>query len=526
MVQDPLLNLSVSELARREHTARRWALLYNEHERIILDAIQHDLGADRAEYIGRADLSVNLLAQVAEWVAVSYVEDPLVSRRDGDAEQAAEMARVCEDAGLWRVMRTVNRDTMALRECLVRVGYDDDGNIYARPAWPQRIYAEAWPDNPTRAREIREVVRMSVAGQMVDVIDVHRLSRADVEGRRVVIGTRQVYLGSDPLLLGDEVTAKTEVGDWWCFDAAGNAILPYAWYHARQPAGLWSPYEWRSISDGTVTLCVLRSYFTHTIRHAAWQQRYTIGLNIAGAAVDSSNNRSIVADPTTVLRFEPSDGAGSGTPGSANTFANPVDLNALMGSIRNWMQDTIASAGLPAADIVQTGADPRSGLSLAVSREAQREVQRQYVALFEAGDRGLLQIVAAANAAAGGPLVPDTQWVSSHRTLSLTTEERQRRAAYARDALEQRLIGRAEAYQLLHPGTPLDVAMAAVAALEPPRAEREPGVTVATTGDIMAGEVPALLAEGKTYEASNLARVAMEIKRSEAEIKQGGNDGN
>ena len=152
-----------------------------------------------------------------------------------------------------------------------------------------------------------------------------------------------------------------------------------------------------------------------------------------------------------------------------NCFCSSIDSSdpqIIIQAIRTYMHDAVSSTGLPASDLMRTGNDPVSGVSLAISREAQREVQAQYVPTFERGDQDLLTIFAVAAKLSGVAVPCDRAWRTTHQSLSLSTDERIRRATYVKDMMAQELMTKVEAYIFTHPGATVYQAERAVDGLE------------------------------------------------------------
>lgn len=504
--------LDTSDLTRQTYTAYRWAVLYGRHRDLVERHIQRSLGVQRADAIGDPDLSVNLLAQVCQWMAVSYLNPPVHWRTDGDVAAAEALAPVLDSSGIWGLMRRVNRDTMALRECLVRVSVDGRNEVCARPAWPQHIRAWAYHDRPDVASTVWERREYRVDGRDSKCWEVWDISLPNLPYARVhLAGDAGDTLGRD---VTEEVWGQRYEGEGypWRLDT-GEPILPYAWYHATAPDGLWEPYEWDSLFRATLEVCKLRSYFVHVIQTASWRQRYMIALNVVGAQ-QASGDVSVPMDPANVLVLTPSDDAGNGTPGQVGSFEQPSDPQIIIQAIRTYMHDAVSSTGLPASDLMRTGNDPVSGVSLAISREAQREVQAQYVPTFERGDQDLLTIFAVAAKLSGVAVPCDRAWRTTHQSLSLSTDERIRRSAYVKDAQAQMLMGKVQAYMFLNPGATVHQAERAVEELARPESTRV--TSAAEAGDALLGKTNELLDEGRVYEAIAVVRGAVEAEATQA----------
>jgi hypothetical protein len=90
--------------------------------------------------------------------------------------------------------------------------------------------------------------------------------------------------------------------------ADGRAFLPFGFYHAAKTGRMWDSYSTTEMVEGTLNVGVLYTFLLHIVRNTAWKQRYTVDLEIGGAAWadendDGNGRRSIVTDPATVTQF-------------------------------------------------------------------------------------------------------------------------------------------------------------------------------------------------------------------------------
>jgi hypothetical protein len=98
----------------------------------------------------------------------------------------------------------------------------------------------------------------------------------------------------------------------------------------------------------------------------------------------------------------------------------------------------VAYAGLNPADVTRASGDPRSGYSLAVTREGQREAQRRYSPVFGPVDEEVLSLTATAIRLGGGPTIAEGGWRVTHQMLPASPDERD---AERKDVLELERAG-------------------------------------------------------------------------------------
>ena len=118
------------EAARWSHTRLRMRLLSGAWASDLKARLRRSLGHVRSEAWGDPDLSSNVFASVCSQLAVAYDREPSVTHKDG---LAAEMMFASLKAAGWSSqMQRVQRDTIGLREMLLRVDVVD-GGIHLRP---------------------------------------------------------------------------------------------------------------------------------------------------------------------------------------------------------------------------------------------------------------------------------------------------------------------------------------------------------------------------------------------------------
>lgn len=215
-------------------------------------------------------------------------------------------------------------------------------------------------------------------------------------------------------------------------------------------------------------LGVYLTFFGHVLRDASWPQRYVIGARVLGAdAVDGEGNplagrREVVTDAATLLEME-ADPNGTGQP-MVGQWQASADPEKLLTSISMYERRILTLAGIQAPDVTRQDADIRSGYSLAVSREQVRTLQRVYEPQFRRGDLQLIAIAAALlNRATGSRYAESaTDYRITYYGLPKSSAERLGELAEIKARTEAGLVGPVTAYIELNPGTPYDVALAAV----------------------------------------------------------------
>lgn len=402
------------------------------------------IGPNRAQVWGVLDLTSNPLSHVYGRLAILYSSPPTLTVPVGGEDVAASL----EDAGAWQILPRVQRDCLALREMLVRVDADPSSGKLClhtvfpdlvsvrRDRWGSLVRVEEWAPDPTSPLSwVRLVHDITLDG-------LPSIAVYDEGGKEV---SERVFGNTAPTFPRD---------------ASGRPIMPYVVYRAAQTGSAFDPYTDSTVVEGALTIAVLYSYWDHVLRSAAWRQRWAVNLEPTGSApVAGLHAQAAGVDPSSLLLLAtPQEGDNAG-PGSVGTFEAPTDAEALLRSIQARETRLISSA-LGAADVTRGEADVRSGYSLAVSRESQREAQRAFEPLFRRADLQLLRLCAALLGA------PETGWGIQYSSIPRDPQEADSELARVKTQLDLRLLDRVGAWQVLHSGASEQEAIEAIAKID------------------------------------------------------------
>lgn len=440
-----------AERARVQHTRLRRRILYDQHYDDALQRLVEDVGPSNAVIWGSVDGMTNPLAQVYSKLSVLYASPPSLTVPAGGEDVAAAL----DEAGLWQLLGRIQRDTLALRDMLVRVSVQD-GVVMVHPVFPdmvsvktdprtgQIVRVEEWvpdPDHPDRwVRLVHDI------GQIAPILCVWDENQKECTER---------VLGS--VFEGDSYPYK---------DVTGKALLPYIIYHAAKTGSVFDPYTDSTVVDGSLKLSVLYTFWNFALLQASWRQRYAQGCEPAGLGPMSGvHAQSVGASPASIAVFTPTEDGG--TTAAVGTFETPSDIEGLLRSIQS-REARLVSAALGSADVSRGDSEIRSGYSLAVSREAQREAQRAYEPLFRRSDLALIKLV---SSLMGGPTAG---WGISYSSIPRDPQEAQGELDRIAKQLDLRLIDRTSAWLTLHPGASEADAIAAIARVDQANKAEEP----------------------------------------------------
>lgn len=434
----PPLPKDPEEARRVQHQRLRRRVMYSMHEADVRDRLHEAVGPTRASAWHIVDMTSNPAWYVNSQLAALYREIPEVRPPDGGEDIAAAIA----DAGWWQLAQRNQRDTCAMNEMFVRVDIGEDGPAF-RLAHPDLVEVVASPLAPSQPLAIREWVPdpddTSKWVQLVTDPRVRLYQALDDQGHDV----------SDRVLDGDFT------GERYPFLIGDRPVLPYVAYHAAETGFAMDPYTGREVFEGALQLAVYYSFFGHILRNAAWSQKWLLNAEPVGGDLDEDGRRrDVISDPAVaVVLRQIEESLGQAQVGQ---WAPPVDPERILGAIERYERRLVEMA-LSTVGVSRRESDVRSAMSLAVSREAQREAQRAYEPMFRRSDTRLLRLV---SGLMGGPV---DGWRIQYRSVPRDMMELESELQRMTTEIDAGLLDRVTAYQRLHPGLTRDEAERAVA---------------------------------------------------------------
>jgi hypothetical protein len=312
---DPALQpeptMPASESARVEHTRLRRRMLYGLALADVQARVIRMVGSERAAAQGDPDPTGLVFGPLCKSLATLYSPDP---PRPSHPDTAGQLVLdAAQEGGLWDLMIRLQRDTIGLREMLVRVEPVEDPSAplgwtlaYHR-VFPDRVAAEARPGAADLPGEVWEAIQIEAEdGDCRWGWDVWCITD-DVPYHRVYDEDRTTLV---PITLPDGRVVDEEAGDLYPYrDESGAPVIPYSLYHAERTGCLWDPWEWSEIVEGSLLLAVGWTFWDHILFHASWPQNYMVGAFIATdttaedttGGVTAPSRVRVVADPAKVL---------------------------------------------------------------------------------------------------------------------------------------------------------------------------------------------------------------------------------
>jgi hypothetical protein len=431
------------EAARWQHTRQRRSMLYGAWRSLLEGRVRRAVGTQRAEAWGDVDLSSNVFLQVCSQLSVLY-DRPVTVSHDEDPSAAEMLRGILTRAGYEPVMQIVQRDTIGLREMVVRV--DAVQREGMAPALTLRRippdYVEAWadaatPGQPYKVCETRLVWLGESWHWVREIVEVR-----DGVGRWVVEDDK-----------GADVTAEVlgeAAGSFPWVAPDGRPVMPYVIFHAAWPHEVWDAWAGEELVEGTLQAAVAWTLAHHALMQASWPQRYAVGLTVPadmpGDSEDVRPRQEVVADPATVIMFQPTEDSNTSTVGQFQPGADP---QAMFAAVESYERRVATASGLSASDFVRTSGDPRSGYALGISRAGKREASNRYAPIFQASDVVLMGAVAAAWNGAGGDPLPVDGYAVEYAVLPLSPDEEREHRETVFALLDRGLITRERAAEML-----------------------------------------------------------------------------
>ena len=432
------------------------------------------------------DTSRNLARTVTNQLAVLYDQPPKISNEDADLDQFRSEIK---EAGLWSIDARNCRNTIGLRESLIRADYSTElGQLTYRAVTPDMVYAEASPDQPDEPDYIIEArVRSVDLGKGKGPQDQWTWDCLDVRPDREPKYKVLLPDGRTTVKEAKDITAQVLGGDFsgaaYPYRIEGEPVLPYALYHAQRTGRLWDSFEGQELFESTLLVACYWSFFGYCLRDSTFSQRWGIGVNIGGGQLKGtgkSTRREVHLDPTSFAIFNEE------TPGSGRLgqFGAAVDPERLQLAIDQYEQRTLAHAGLSPDDLQRSGG-AESGYALALRRETVRRLQRGFEPQFSRGDLRLLALSAALLNANTGSSLPESGYSIRYVAVPPSPSERASRLEEVKAKFELGLASPVDFILAEQPG--LDRAEAA-AALETVREERVEFKNMDRTDEGLPGE--------------------------------------
>lgn len=434
-------------------------MLNGEWAEDLEEALRRHIPEDRRSAWGMAELSRNPFRSCASQVGGVLYQSPPEPR--GAGATGSELVQRVGDGGYWQLQQRGSTDLVGLRETLVRVDYSERGGLIHRPISPADAFVEAVPESPDEPALIEHAELRCNPQDGSPLWTWERLDTRDpmLPVHRILSADRKQDLTS--VFLGG-----SKSGENYQYRGAGSRpYLPVVMYHAERTGRLWDHLFGLEAVLGSLTMGVLLTFWVHGLKDGSFVTIALVNGKISGLEVrnaDGSVSRTnvISVEPGSFVEVAPIE---PGVQPSVVPLQAGFDPLKVMEAIGLFESGLAEYAGVSPADLVRTGADPRSGASLSISREGLRSSQGRFEPQLRRGDLAVLSTSAKVLNSATGSAYPETGYSIQYPALPLSAAETE---ALRRDLLEKEaagLISKVDAYRRLNPGISRDQAIAELA---------------------------------------------------------------
>jgi len=434
------------EQLRAEHQALRTRMLGGRWDKDLEKIIGAHISEDRRSTWGIPDGSRNPFKAIAQQIGgVLYLSPPAIIPPDDSGEALLKIVR---DAGYWSLAQRVSTDLVGLREIPVRLDYTERGGMIYKPIPPDLTVIRDTPDAPGVPAFYMELQTRTRPGakeqewvwEILDITDLDNPSHVIMDADREEDLTA-IYMGKE--MSGDDYQYR---------DSSGKAYLPVVLYHAETTGRIWDSWYGIETVKGSLTVGVLLTFWVHGIRDGSFATVLLVNGRVVGAEITNSEGmvtQVISAEPGALMEVAIQD---EGIQPQVVQLKPGMDPEKTMTAIGMYEAGLSSYAGVSAADILRTGADPRSGISLSISREGLRDAQKRMAPQLSRSDAELVSKSAMMVNRATGTSYPETGYTVTYPSLPLSAAE----TTALRDDLiikiEQGLMSKIDAYRILNPG--------------------------------------------------------------------------
>lgn len=401
---------------------------------------------DRRANWGIAEMSRNPFGSLSRQIGgVLYASPPNPRTIPG----GEGLLQSVEATGYWQLMQRVSTDLVGLRENMTRADWTPRNGLVHRTVDPELCHVRSLPEAPDIPVAIEEIqIRTDPAtGKPAWCWEVLDVTDLDQPVQKILSADRARDWTVD-LLKGPKS------GEHYQYRGADERpFIPVEMYHAEKTGKLWDSYYGIEAVLGTITVGVLCTFWVHGVKDGSFATVLLAGGRVVGLEITSpggARTQVISAEPGSIIEIAPApeyDGQIS-----AIQLKPGFDPEVLMRAIGMFEAGLAEYAGVSAADLIRTGADPRSGASLSISREGLRNAQARFEPQLRRGDLNMLSISAKVLNRATGSKFPETGYSISYPSLPLSSDEVKSQREDILAKVGAGLLSKVDGFMRLHPG--------------------------------------------------------------------------
>lgn len=441
--------------ARAEHQGLRYRMLTGKWGNDLEKGLEKHFSADRRSAQGIVELSRNPFRSLATQVGGALYAQPPAVRGPMGAEG---LVQAVEQAGYWQIQQRQSTDLVGIREAFTRIDWSERGGLLYRPVPAEFLCIRAVPEAPDVPAFVEELQQRAHpdTGQMcwcwetLDITDLDHPVHVVMSADRKEDWTAECIPTSGS---GDKFQYRDTAN-------GGRPFIPGVLYHAERTGKVWDAYYGLEAVLGTITVGVLLTFWVHGVKDGSFATVLLAGGRISGLEVRSpsgTRTQVISAEPGSIIEIAPIEGYEGQV--QVVQLQPGFSPDTLMAAISGFEGGLAEYAGVSAADLVRTGADPRSGVSLSVSREGLRRAQARFEPQLRRGDLDILATSAKVLNRATGTRYPESGYSITYPALPLSSDEVRNLREDLLAKINVGLLSKVDAYKQLHPGLDRDQAI-------------------------------------------------------------------
>lgn len=431
--------MPAEDMERAQHQAMRLRMLTGRWGPDLERALEAHIPAARRATWGQGNRSRNPYRTLCSQVGGALYHSPPQLRGDAGPIEALDAA------GYWQHMLTQSTYLVGLRELFIRQDVVD-GRIIARPVDPSLLVlrgSAAEPDVPLYVAEAQVRTRRGERTWCWEEIDIRDPQRPS---HRVLSPDKR-----------EDWTAELLPGitEYQYQDDEG-VFLPGVLYHAERTGQMWDAWYGSEVVYGSLDAAVLSTFWMHGFKSASFSTVLLMNGTLPGAEEDGER-RTIYVEPGSFIECSSSE---EGVQPQALQLQAGFDALKAIEAIGSFVAAFAAYAGVSEADILRTGGDARSGLSLAISRDGLRQAQARHAPQLRRGDLAAVRLASRLLNRATGTRHATTGYAIEYPSLPMSSDELRARREELEAMQRMGLLSPVDAYLRLHPGVTRDQAIA------------------------------------------------------------------
>lgn len=431
---------------RAKQQALRMRLLRGRWSEDLETALKLHVREDRLGVWGIGEMSRNPFRSISSQVGGALYHRPGELRGGAGVD---DLSAAMQAAGYWQVMQRQSTDLVGLRETLMRVDWSERAGLLYRPIDPDACIVESVPEAPDVPAYLAELqLREDEKGKPAwcwEILDIRDLEQPEHK----IMDAKMEEDWTDRIL----GPAPEGSINGYRYVYEGVPFLPVVMHHAERTGELWDAFYGVETVLGTMTVAVLLTFWVHGVKDGSFATVMLVNGQVRDVEIEGANGKRrkvISTEPGSIIEVGPID-EGAGQP-TAVQLQPGFDPQKLMTAITGFEQGLAEFAGVSAADLVRTGADPRSGVSLSISREGLRDAQGRMEPQLRRGDLQAAAVTAKMLNLHAGTNLPIDGISVTYPSLPLSIGERKAQTEDLTTKVDAGLMSKVDAYMALHPG--------------------------------------------------------------------------